>query len=181
MAKHLTARVFDKLKNVKSDKGFTLSNVIQTGAVTPHLGVGCTVGDEDLWGKFKDLYYPVIKEWHGYDANTQKHPVDLDASKLRFSRKQKVLFNEYVVSTRIRAARNISGYALPAGTTDKDRASVEGVLKQAFDGLGDELKGTYYPLTGMEEAQRSALLDKGFLFQIPSARNLLSGAGAARS
>ena len=29
------------------------------------------------------------------------------------------MFNEFVVSTRIRAARNVSGYALPAGTDDK--------------------------------------------------------------
>lgn len=42
-----------------------------TGVVTPHLGVGATAGDEDCWDTFKDLYYPIIKEWHGYDAETQ--------------------------------------------------------------------------------------------------------------
>ena len=65
MAKFLTPEVFAKLKDVKSEKGFSLSNAIMTGVVTPHLGVGCTAGDEDCWEKFKDLYYPVIKEWHG--------------------------------------------------------------------------------------------------------------------
>lgn len=29
------------------------------------------------------------------------------------------MFNEFVASTRIRAARNVSGYALPAGTDDE--------------------------------------------------------------
>jgi ATP:guanido phosphotransferase, N-terminal domain len=42
-----------------------------TGVVTPHLGVGATAGDEECWELFKDLYYPIIKEWHGYDAETQ--------------------------------------------------------------------------------------------------------------
>jgi creatine kinase len=107
--------------------------------------------------------------------------VDLDYSKLKFSPVQKKLFNEYVVSTRIRAARNISGFSLPCGATDADRAGVEKVLKQAFDGLSGELKGTYYPLTGMSDSNRDFLLSKGFLFQIPSARNLLTGAGAARN
>jgi len=181
MAKCLTQEVFDKLKDVKSSKGYTLSNAIMTGVVTPHLGVGCTAGDEECWELFKDLYYPIIKGWHGYDANTQKHPVDLDPSKLKFSDEQKQLFEQFVVSTRIRAARNISGFSLPPGATAEERAGVEAVLKQAFAGLGGELCGKYYELGNLTEEQTKFLLDRGFLFQIPSARNLLTGAGAARS
>ncbi len=181
MSKVLTSELFEKLKDVKSSKGYTLSNAIMTGVVTPHLGVGATAGDEECWDLFKDLYYPIIKGWHGYDAYTQKHPVDLDPSKLVFSDAQKALFNEYVSSTRIRAARNISGFSLPTGATDEDRAGVEAVLKQAFTGLSGELAGTYYELGALTAEQTSFLLDRGFLFQIPTAKNLLTGAGAARS
>jgi len=181
MAKFLTPELFEKLKDIKSSKNYTLSNAIQTGVVTPHLGVGCTSGDEECWELFKELYYPIIKGWHGYDAYTQKHPVDLDASKLVFTDAQKEKFNKYVDSTRIRAARNISGFSLPSGATQPERAGVEAVLKQAFAGLGGELKGTYYELGSLSEEQTKFLLDRGFLFQIPTARNLLTGAGAARS
>lgn len=181
MSKVLTPELFAQLKDVKSEKGYTLSNAIMTGVVTPHLGVGCTAGDEDCWEKFKDLYYPVIKGWHGYDAYTQKHPVDLDPSKLKFTDEQRETFNKYVVSTRIRAARNISGYSLPCGATEADRAAVEGVLQQAFDGLAGELAGKYYKLGELSESETNFLLERGFLFQIPTARNLLTGAGAARS
>jgi creatine kinase len=120
MSKVLTKELFEKLKDVKSSKGYTLSNAIMTGVVTPHLGVGCTAGDEECWELFKDLYYPIIKGWHGYDAYTQKHPVDLDPSKVKFTETQRELFNKYVLSTRIRAARNISGFALP-GTPPPSR------------------------------------------------------------
>lgn len=181
MAKYLTQEVFDKLKDVKSSKGYTLSNAVMTGVVTPHLGVGCTAGDEECWDLFKDLYYPIIQGWHGYDAYTQKHPVDLDPSKLQFTDEQRETFNKYVVSTRIRAARNISGFALPAGATSDERSGVEAVLKQAFSGLSGELAGTYYELGGLTEEQTKFLLERGFLFQIPTSRNLLTGAGAARS
>mmetsp|Transcript_2257 Transcript_2257/g.3465 ORF Transcript_2257/g.3465 Transcript_2257/m.3465 type:complete len:449 (-) Transcript_2257:213-1559(-) len=181
MSKHLTPELFEKLKDVKSSKGYTLSNVIMTGVVTPHLGVGATAGDEECWELFKDLFYPIIKDWHGYDPETQTHPMDLDPSKLVFSDEQKATFNEYVASTRIRAARNIAGFALPCGSTDEDRAGVEAVLKQAFAGLEGELAGTYYELGSLSDEQRDFLLNKGFLFQIPSAKNLLTGAGAARS
>ena len=181
MAKELTPELFEKLKDVKSSKGYTLSNAIMTGVVTPHLGVGTTAGDEECWELFKDLYYPVIKGWHGYDASTSKHPMDLDPSKLVFTEEQKETFNKYVVSTRIRAARNISGFSLPTGATEEDRAGVENVLKQTFAGLSGELSGTYYELGALTEEQTKFLLERGFLFQIPTARNLLTGAGAARS
>lgn len=113
------------------------------------------------------------------------------------------------MSTRIRAARNISGFSLPPGATAEERAGVENVLKQAFDGLGGELAGRlnhicirtymfirthththisptpipgkYYELGSLTEEQTNFLLDRGFLFQIPTSRNLLTGAGAARS
>jgi creatine kinase len=181
MSKVLTKDLFEKLKNVKTSKGYTLSNVIMTGVVTPHLGVGATAGDEESWDLFKDLFYPIIKGWHGYDANVQKHPMDLDPSKLRFTDEQRNLFNQYVESTRVRAARNISGYSLPAGTNDEDRKAVESVLKQAFAGLEGELAGHYHELGGLTPEQTQFLLERGFLFQIPSHRNLLTGAGAARN
>ena len=145
------------------------------------MGVGCTAGDEESWVVFKDLFYPIIKAWHGYDANIQTHPIDLDPKKLKFTEGQLDLFNTYVVSTRIRAARNISGYSLASGTDSKDRAGVEEVLKKAFNGLTGDLAGTYYELGKLSEDQSNFLLGKGFLFQIPTPRNLLTGAGAARS
>jgi creatine kinase len=181
MAKYCTPELWAKLKDAKTSKGYTLSNAVQTGCLLPHLGVGCTAGDEESWTVFKDLYYPVIKDWHGYDANTQTHPTDLDPSKLVFSAEQKAKFEEYVASTRIRAARNIAGYALPCGATADERKGVEDVVSGALTSITDaDLKGTYYKLGEMTDEQRDFLLSKGYLFQIPTARNLLMGAGAAR-
>ncbi len=137
MSRHLTPELFEKLRYVTSDTGYTLSNAIATGVVTPHLGVGMTAGDEQCWEMFSELFYPIIKEWHGYDAYTQKHPVDLDPSKIVFTDEQRADFNHYVQSTRIRAARNIAGYPLPSGATTESRAAVEQVLQQAFAGLSD--------------------------------------------
>ena len=96
MAATLTPELFNKLKDVRSSKGYTFSNAIQAGVVTPHLGNGCAAGDEESWEVFKELYYPIIRSWHGYDAYTQKHPVDLDPSKLVFSDQQRQTFAKYV-------------------------------------------------------------------------------------
>jgi creatine kinase len=173
--------LFDKLKDMKTSLGYSLSNAIQAGVETPHLGVGITAGDEESWTLFKDIMYPIIKGWHKYDPESGFHPMDLDFSKLSFSDEQVAKFDQYVVSTRIRAARNISGHRLPAGATDEDRLAVEGLLKKAFAGFEGELAGKYYSLGGMTPEQEDFLQSNGFLFQKPKTTNLLSWAGAARN
>jgi creatine kinase len=173
--------LFDKLKDKKTSLGYTLSNAIQAGVETPHLGVGITAGDEESWTLFKDIMYPIIQGWHKYDPESGFHPMDLDFSKLQFSSEQAAKFDQYVVSTRIRAARNISGHRLPAGATDEDRLEVEALLKKAFSGFEGELAGKYYSLGGMTSEQEDFLQSNGFLFQKPKTTNLLSWAGAARN
>merc|ERR1740138_475800 len=86
----------------------------------------------------------------------------------------------YVVSTRIRAARNIRGKPLPPGSTRESAAEVEATLKATFEGLEGDLKGTYYPLGGMDAETEAGLQSQGFLFQKPKTTNLLTNAGAAR-
>lgn len=180
MAKHLTQEIFDKLKDVKTSKGYTLSHAIQTGVMTPHLGVGITAGDEESWETFKDIYYPVIKGWHEYDPETQTHKSDLDSENLVFPEEIQEKFNKYVKSTRIRAARNISGYALPAGSSAEDRMAVHDLLEKAFAKFDGDLKGSFYDLGALTDEQSTFLRDNGFLFQKPKPTNLLTYCGAAR-
>ena len=51
------------------------------------------------------------------------------------------------------------------------------MLVETFSGLPESLKGTYYELGKLTPEQTESLLSQGFLFQIPTARNLLTGAG----
>ena len=89
MSKHLTPELFTELKAAgATSKGYTISRAIQTGVMTPHLGVGITAGDEESWELFKSIYYPIIKGWHQFDPETQNHSSDLDASKLTMTDEQ---------------------------------------------------------------------------------------------
>ena len=180
MRKTMTPELFATLKGVKSSKGYSLSNGMQAGVLRPHLGVGFTCGDEECFELFKDVIDPIVKGWHGFDPATQTHTSDLDFSKLVFTEEDAALFAKYVKSTRVRAARNISGFSLPAGSSKEDRLAVEGVLKEAFGNLPDELKGTYYPLGELSSEQEDALQAGGFLFQKPGPMQLLGAAGAGR-
>lgn len=189
--------LWESMKDRATSGGYTFSNAIQTGVQTPHLGVGITAGDEECFELFKDIYDPVIYGWHKYSPADQ-HKTDLDPTHLQFSDEQAAKFDEYVVSTRIRAARNVRGFPLPPGCDDTQRVETENVLKTAFSwfgtqeptpegeetavgaGFGD-LKGTYYPLGELSEEDTEMLRSNGYLFQKPKTTNLLTNAGAARS
>eukprot|EP00494_Astrolonche_serrata_P027574 UN27837 len=83
---------------------------------------------------FLKIFNPIIKGWHkGYDAATDKHRSDLNPNNLKFSDEVRSLFNEYVVSTRIRAARSLRGHMLPSAATADDRNAVEAKLRKIFE------------------------------------------------
>merc|ERR1719367_1862083 len=84
MSKVLTKEMFEKLKDKKTKSGVSLFHVIKTGVDTPHLGVGCTAGDEESWEVFAELFNPVISGWHKrYNPETMKHVSDLNPENLK--------------------------------------------------------------------------------------------------
>lgn len=176
MAKCLTKELYDKLKDSKSEKGFTLDQAIQTGIDNAHLGVGIVAGDEDCYNVFKDIMDPVIEGWHGFKPD-DKHHTDLDVAKLQNADK---IDNNYVKSTRVRAGRNIRGFSLPPGTTRAERVEVENLIATALTAMTEELQGKYYPLGKMTPEEEDQLQKDHFLFQKPGGGTLLTGAGAAR-
>lgn len=181
MAKHLTPELFVHVKDLCTSKGYTLSNAIMTGVVIPGLQIGVTAGDEESYELFKDLFNPIIASYHNYDPTGKAQASDLDASKLTFTNAQKTLFNEYVVSSSMRASRNISGFSMPAGTSTNERASVETAMKTILSGMSGSFSGTYRSLSTFSEDETKDLLEKGLFFQIPASNHLLTGAGAARA
>merc|ERR1712001_628367 len=50
---------------------------------------------------------------------------------------------------------------------------VENLMKNAFEKLSDDLAGKYFPLLGMEEADRQQLVDDHFLF-VSGDKNLIT-------
>lgn len=189
MRRYLTEEMFNKYMKggengqpIRSVRGVTLEMCIKTGVDSPHLGIGITAGDESCYDTFKDIFYPVIKDWHGFDPSVDKHSRDLDPSHLVFTDEQKAMFNKHVVSTRIRAARSLKGHFLTSCATDADRAEVESKLRKIFETkFTGEMAGKYYPLGGMSDEDKASLRDNGFLFQMPKNTNCLYYSGAANN
>ena len=56
-----------------------------------------------------------------------------------------------VNSTRIRVGRNLHGYPLGPGVTKAQRLEIMNMVVQACSTFTGDLKGTFYPLEGMDK------------------------------
>ena len=163
LSRHLTKEVFEQLKDVKTEGGVTLADITNSGVVNKDSSIGVYLGDEESYTAFGPLVNPIIEEYHvGYKV-TDSHPADFDPSHLDAPNPDPD--NEFVVSTRIRVARNLRGYGLTPTLSKEQRLEVEEKVTGVLGSLEGELKGTYYPLQGMDDATAQQLIDDHFLFK----------------
>ncbi|XP_064481146.1 arginine kinase-like isoform X2 [Ornithodoros turicata] len=163
LKKYLTRDVFDRLKTRKTAMGATLLDVVQSGMENLDSGVGLYAPDAESYTLFADLFNPVIEDYHGGFKATDRHPPtdfgdvntlhDLDPE------------NKYVISTRVRCGRSLQGYPFNPCLTEAQYKEMEEKVRSTLSSLQGELKGTYYPLTGMDKKTQQQLIDDHFLFK----------------
>lgn len=112
---------------------------------------------------FRDLYDPLIRTRYNYGPDSRQYH-DTDTTKLKFPFESDNTFdiNKYVLSSRIRITRNISGYAFPTFSTRAERRRVEGKLNKAFQQFiqaNQEFIGNYYRLSMIDDELQKSLLN----------------------
>ncbi|KAI3381316.1 hypothetical protein SNEBB_005506 [Seison nebaliae] len=141
----------------------------------PDSGVGLYAPDVECYDTFKEIFYPVISDYHKVDANTLVAKNDLgDPSKLVDLNGK--LANG-VVSTRVRVGRSIEGFPLAPKLTREKRLELEGRIKEAVAGLDGELAGEYKSLVDMSESEKKQLIEDHILFGDDSDRFLRDAGG----
>ncbi|XP_017121774.1 arginine kinase isoform X1 [Drosophila elegans] len=164
LKKYLTKEVFDNLKNkVTPTFKSTLLDVIQSGLENHDSGVGIYAPDAESYTVFADLFDPIIEDYHGGFKKTDKHPASNFGDVATFGNVDPT--NEYVISTRVRCGRSMQGYPFNPCLTEDQYKEMEGKVSSTLSGLEGELKGKFYPLTGMEKAVQQQLIDDHFLFK----------------
>ena len=179
MAKLLTPGMYAKLRDRQTVNGCTLDQCIQTGVDNPGhpfiMTVGLVAGDEESYEVFKELFDQVIDDRHGGYGPDQKHPTDLNPTKLKGGN----FDSKYVLSSRVRTGRSIRGLTLPPICSRAERREVERVVVDALNNLKGEYAGKYFPLSNMTDAEQDQLINDHFLFDKPVSPLLLAS-GMAR-
>ncbi|XP_043205314.1 arginine kinase Scy s 2-like isoform X2 [Amphibalanus amphitrite] len=163
LKKYLTKEVYDSLKNKKTSFGSTLLDVIQSGVENLDSGVGVYAPDDEAYRVFADLFDPIIEDYHGGFKKTDKHPnKDFgDVSTVGNVDPE----GQFVISTRVRCGRSMKGYPFNPCLTEAQYKEMEDKVSSTLSGLDGELKGTFYPLTGMAKDVQQKLIDDHFLFK----------------
>jgi len=162
LAKYLTKDIFNQLKDKKTSNGFTLEDLIISGVKNPDSSIGTYAGDHESYKLFAPLLDKIIEDYHHYDVrNIAKR--DLDISKLDITNNNS--FDQYILSTRIRVARNLKDIPLGAAISKDKRKFVEHSVSECLLDLKGDLKGIYYPLDNLTTKNQQQLIKDHFLFK----------------
>ncbi len=162
MAKYLTKELFEELKNRVTPNGFTLQNVINSGIQNIDSGIGAYAGDKESYKIFAPLFDKIIEDYHGFSKNdkhkTNMNPNDLNAPNLDID-------SQFIISTRIRVARNIKNIPLGTAISKELRDKIEQDISETLLSFDGELQGKYYPLNNLTLKDRESLIENHFLFK----------------
>lgn len=166
LKKHFSEKVMNDNKAKKTKLGATLLDVIQSGVKNLDSGVGLYAPDAEAYNLFKDLFNPVIEEYHnGFKPTDKQPPTDLGADKIG-ELPDLDPEGKYINSTRIRCGRSLDGYPFNPCLTEENYKEMESKVKSALESISDpELQGTYYPLLGMSKETQNQLIQDHFLFK----------------
>jgi creatine kinase len=115
----------------------------------------------------------VIREYHDFSP-TSLHTTDINPTHLK-SVPDLDPNSEYVLSTRIRVSRSISGFPFPPASNRGQRRLVESVSKRCVSRLTGDLEGTYISLNDMTNAENDDLIQRHILFDNPNEWAITAG------
>ena len=163
LSKCLTPDIWEKCKDRRDKFGFTFRQAIFSGSKWTNSGVGVYAGSHDSYYAFAPFMDKIIESYHGHKP-TDKHISSMDYKALKcppFPPDEDRMIN----STRIRVARNLAAYPLGTCVTPSQRAEIEKLVVSALNEFTGDLKGKYYSLETMTDAERKQLIADHFLFK----------------
>ena len=163
---YLTPAVYELLAPLKTQTGFTLASAIQSGLKNPDSHIGIYAGDAPSYSLFAPIFDPII---HAYHAAKEpfEHSPGLDQIRLAPLDPDKA----FILSTRVRVARNLSGFCFPCHINSQDRTRVASLVSDAAETMPRELGGSYLSFQNLSPSQlddrlsRKQAFPKGDRFQ----------------
>ena len=163
LARFNTREIWGQLKDKVDEHGVSYKFCIYSGCKYMESSNGVYAGSHDSYKLFSPLIDKIIEAYHGFTPE-ENHVSNMDASKLScppFPPDEAAM----IVSTRIRVGRNLEGYPLAPGVSKKQRDEIEQKVQKACATFTGDLKGTYYPLDGMDKKTQDQLIADHFLFK----------------
>lgn len=171
----LPPALFERLSGLQTASGFTLARAIRSGQQNPDSSIGIYAGDAESYSLFKEIFDPVIRTYHGL-TGVIRHASDFGEAGRQGSgaadRAGTGLAGlpdpdparRYILSSRIRVARNLAGFAFTPHISAEDRRLAAQQIQQSLAALPAPLQGRYHPMDGLtpEQIVEQAAAGKAF-------------------
>ena len=116
--KYLPANLW-KWLSIRTPYGTTIYDCCKSALENPDSNVGLYAPDPEAYDVFKELFYPVIADYHKVDVETLKSIHDLGDAALLEDLPQH--YQDQIVSTRVRVGRTVKGFPMAAKLTREVR------------------------------------------------------------
>lgn len=136
--------------------------VFASGKAHPESKIGCYLPNAKAYEVLRPLIKNVAEKYHRIKIY-KDHKSDLEegsATKVDLDPE-----GRYILSSRVRVARNLASYPFPSSISKKERKVLEKKMFSAFKSLPDELKGVYKSLELMRETEKQELISSHLLFE----------------
>ena len=163
LSRNMSKEIWEEYKDQSDEAGVSFKTCIFSGVKNLDSGIGLYAGSHNSYTKFNKLFDKVIEEYHQH-APGASHVSDMTADGLEnadFSEDDSAMVN----STRIRVGRNLADYPLGPGVSKEQRLEIMSKVVEACNTFEGDLKGTFYPLEGMDKDTQTQLINDHFLFK----------------
>lgn len=170
--RHLSRTLYNELIRLKTPSGFTLSQAIRSGVENPDSSIGFYAGDPSSYDLFGPLLKPIIQDYHGSRA----HCLEPDFSILDLPDPDPG--KKFILSTRIRIARNLKNTCFPPHISTEDRSRLTQRIIRVFENLSREFAGRYYDFNTLDTETEQKLTSEKLMF--PRGDRFQESAGITR-
>lgn len=162
LAKHLTPTKYEQLAEQTTELGYSFGQAIQSNLDNLDSGIGIYAGDAESYQTFAAVLNPIIEDYHQVRLD-QSQPHDFNDAGKDWA--MPADSDDYIVSTRIRTARNLAGMPFGGALSPEQRAATERQIVAALNQLSGDLSGQYHAISEMSEARQQQLVEQHFLFK----------------
>lgn len=155
----LSPALFERLSCLQTGSGFTLARAIRSGRQNPDSSIGIYAGDAESYALFKAVFDPVIKAYHQISGPVC-HVSDLGLSALPDLDPDRL----YILSSRVRVARNLAGYPFTPLISSRQRRLLEKEIIRAVTALPPPFQGQYHAMTCLNLSQIAVQTAAGTAF-----------------
>jgi creatine kinase len=208
LKRFLTPEVYASLKDKKTSGGVTLEDMIQTGVCLPYgarppRGCGIYAGDADSYRVFSLILSPILEDYHHYRLAPRKRKVPPGRrpppsggsggpGRGSMLRRQVTNLNpryvlqqnldpdgQYILSTRMRVARSIQGFAFSPAISRLKRRELEALFTECAEDWKDDkdIGGVYLRVMDMTNEHHDDLIERHILFHDPDEYSISAGLG----